>query len=51
MIIGLIAGLSNDKQNLFLIIIINGLLAFPDTIFTITIVGIVGAGLFIQCLL
>ena len=46
MIIGLIAGLSNDKAESFFNNIINGLLAFPDTIFAITIVGIVGAGLF-----
>ena len=46
MIIGLIAGLSNDKAESFFNNIINGLLAFPDTIFAIAIVGIVGAGLF-----
>ena len=46
MIVGLIAGLSNDKVESFFNNIINGLLAFPDTIFAIAIVGIVGAGLF-----
>ena len=46
MIIGLIAGLSNDKAESFFNNIINGLLAFPGTIFAIAIVGIVGAGLF-----
>ena len=46
MIVGLMAGLSNDKVESFFNNIINGLLAFPDTIFAIAIVGIVGAGLF-----
>ena len=46
MIVGLIAGLSNDKVESFFNNIINGLLAFPDTIFAIAVVGVIGAGLF-----
>ena len=44
--IGLLAGLAGGKTEIFINGLINGLLAFPDTIFAIAVVGIVGAGLF-----
>lgn len=45
-IVGLFAGLIGGKVEEFFNSFMNGLLAFPDTIFAIAVVGIVGAGLF-----
>ena len=44
--IGLFAGLLGGKAEHFLNSLMNGILAFPDTIFAIAVVGVIGAGLF-----